>query len=917
MEQTDYNIDDKAIFATIGDRYEMMQQIGRGGMGVVFLAQDKKLNRYVACKRLLLQNVNRQSIQRRFLKEAQTIASLGHIHIVNIYDIGRDEYGYYITMEYVAGPPISDEGMMQKPPPPVSLQKYITEIGPMDMDQARRLIIKLCSALEYAHQQGVIHRDIKPANILLNERYEPKLVDFGLARPLNRRDNTEITLEGEFVGSPEYVAPEQWAESSSVDKRADIYSLGGVFWFALTGKLPRYFRESDIPEELKVPISKALEHKISDRFNSAHELATELKKLSQSGSFEKGSSNLGPNAGTDTWSCPSCKGLNPSKANYCVQCGTYGLQNCPTCESEFRLGSQHCPHCGVDVKQAEEAAAIIAEAENHAAFLEFETAVTVIKDLDSKHYPKANTLTKEWRQIALKRRSMLTELDSAIRVFNVNNAVKMHKELKKFVPEESLSDSLDFDVVINFSTLENELISLLKDFANRAKEDYDLDKFSQNIQFLNDVCGPEACLTINSELAQISSALDNVVTKSGLAIGMNCLSRGLDMLMSVSPWKGSELGERRNRMISRCKELIKDREKIIDNLEEAVRKGRYTEALHIIHNTAQFRLPPNYSEMEPDDDDLAANDRISQADKILRSKFEEKIPDWVTNNKWDEIKNAFTTFRDEEDPNWKRLNDELRTRVNKKIADSYNIAVECEAKGRFTQAEGAWKEFLKVPQGLMPSNLWDYASNFESRKRVFLQSKRNRTIERVLLIALIAWIYPVFLKVFPMLVRYYTGDNLTMEVMKNFIPGIMNFSLFAILSGILISRKMVKAELRRPTLSSTRTNLMFFLLLCSPASFILFEVFSWTLSKYSLPLPTWFPIISIALFWFIFDLFRRYFWQIKGIFSLSLSWIVTSVIMHLLSRLFPHGYEAWPVTLVLHGIIFALFLIPEQAIARR
>ena len=537
MGQLDNNIDEKAIFETIGDRYEMVRQIGRGGMGVVYLAQDKKLNRYVACKRLLLQNVNRTTVQRRFLKEAQTIASLGHIYIVNIYDIGRDDHGYYITMEYIPGPPVSDESMALNPPPPVSLQKYITTVGIMDNDQARRLIIKLCSALDYAHQQGIIHRDIKPANILLNERYDPKLVDFGLALPLNRRENTEITLDGEVLGTPEYAAPEQWSEGTAVDKRTDIYALGGVFWFMLTGKLPRYFRESDISEELRNPLSKALEHKRTDRFNSAEEFSVALKSLSQSGSFHKSNLNLDSTPGADTWTCSNCSSLNPSTAKYCVRCGSYGLQNCPICESEFRLGNQHCPHCGVDVQVAEQAASVIAEAENHAAFLEFETAVNVIKDLDSKFYPKASGLAKEWRQIALKRRSLLTELDSAIRVFNVNNAVKIHKELKKLIPEECLSDSLDFDVIVNFSAVENELIHLLKDFANRAKEDYDLDRFSENIKHLNEVCGAEACMAINSELAQVSSSLDNVVTKAGLAIGMNCLAYGLDMLMSVSPWK--------------------------------------------------------------------------------------------------------------------------------------------------------------------------------------------------------------------------------------------------------------------------------------------------------------------------------------------------------------------------------------------
>ena len=372
-------------------------------------------------------------------------------------------------------------------------------------------------------------------------------------------------------------------------------------------------------------------------------------------------------------------------------------------------------------------------------------------------------------------------------------------------------------------------------------------------------------------------------------------------------------------MISRCKELIKAREQIIDNLEEAVRNGRYTEALRIIHETGQFRLPPNYSEMEPDDDDLAANDRISQADKILRSKFEEKIPLWVENDKWDEINNAFNTFGDEEDTNWKRLNDELRGCVNKKIADRYNLAVECETKGKVIQAEGTWNEFLKIPQSLMPSNLWEYASNFESRKKIFLQSKRNKTINRVLIAALITWTFPIFVKVLPMLVRYYTTDGLTKRSVANLIlPGLLNFGIFAILSGVLISEKIVKDELRRPTLSSTRTNILFCLLACSPISFILYEIISWTLSKYSLPLPSaWFPFIAITLFWFVLDVLRRYFWQNRGIFPLCLSWVVTSILSHFFAGLLARGFEIWPLTLVLHGVLYAIFLIPERKVSYR
>ena len=226
---SEMKIDHEASFSTIGDRYEMVREIGRGGMAVVYLAQDKKLNRYVACKRLLLENVARNSVQKRFLKEAQTIASLGHIYIVNIFDIGKDEHGYYITMEYVPGPHISEKSKLFSPAPSVSLQEYIEKKGPLTHAEARKLIIKLCSAVEYAHNQGIIHRDIKPLNILLDDRYSPKLVDFGLARPVGRNDNTEITLDGQFLGTPEYIAPEQWSDSSDVDRRADYLCIRWCF----------------------------------------------------------------------------------------------------------------------------------------------------------------------------------------------------------------------------------------------------------------------------------------------------------------------------------------------------------------------------------------------------------------------------------------------------------------------------------------------------------------------------------------------------------------------------------------------------------------------------------------------------------------------------------------------------------------
>jgi serine/threonine-protein kinase len=113
------------------------------------------------------------------LREAQTIASLGHANIVNVYDISQDETGFYIIMEYVSGPVMSDRTSSMRPPPPLSVEQYVKLNGPFTPDDCRQLLERLALALDYAHREGVIHRDIKPAHILLNGQFEPQLVDFG------------------------------------------------------------------------------------------------------------------------------------------------------------------------------------------------------------------------------------------------------------------------------------------------------------------------------------------------------------------------------------------------------------------------------------------------------------------------------------------------------------------------------------------------------------------------------------------------------------------------------------------------------------------------------------------------------------------------------------------------------------------
>ena len=166
------------------DLYNVVHKIGEGGMGTLSLAQDVRLGRWVALKRLSSEFADDRRLLERFHTEARSIAALTHFHIVHVYAMAEDEEGPYIAMEYVAGPDSAhrDDWPTGLPNPPLDLEEYVEKQGVFDATQAVQLGRKLCGALTYAHKHGVIHRDIKPANIMINEEGEPKLADFGLAR---------------------------------------------------------------------------------------------------------------------------------------------------------------------------------------------------------------------------------------------------------------------------------------------------------------------------------------------------------------------------------------------------------------------------------------------------------------------------------------------------------------------------------------------------------------------------------------------------------------------------------------------------------------------------------------------------------------------------------------------------------------
>ena len=201
-------------------RYAILKKLGEGGKGIVYKARDTALNRVVAIK-MLKSAVSSEDAYSRFIREAQAVGRLNHPNIVSIYDIGKEEEKQFFVLEFVDGMSLRE------------LMKTYPE-GKCDIQTVLRISIDICSALQYAHSQGVLHRDIKPENILISEEGIAKLMDFGLAKMLGQ---PSITQEGIIVGTVAYVAPEN-ALGKGADARSDLYSFGAVLYEIVTGKPP-------------------------------------------------------------------------------------------------------------------------------------------------------------------------------------------------------------------------------------------------------------------------------------------------------------------------------------------------------------------------------------------------------------------------------------------------------------------------------------------------------------------------------------------------------------------------------------------------------------------------------------------------------------------------------------------------------
>jgi serine/threonine protein kinase len=253
-------------------QFEVLECLGRGGMAMVYKARQPRLDRLVALKVLAPGRAKDPQFAERFQREAQALARLNHPSIVTVHEFGETNGLYYLVMEYVDGASLRDVLRQGRVPPALALS----------------LVPRICEALQYAHDEGVVHRDIKPENILLDRQGRVKIADFGIAKLCGNPGATPPLTEARaVVGTPHYMAPEQVEHPQSVDHRADIYSLGVVFYELLTGELPlgRFSPPSSragTDQRLDPIVLRTLEKEPAQRYQRAGEVRTDVESVAAS-----------------------------------------------------------------------------------------------------------------------------------------------------------------------------------------------------------------------------------------------------------------------------------------------------------------------------------------------------------------------------------------------------------------------------------------------------------------------------------------------------------------------------------------------------------------------------------------------------------------------------------------------------------
>lgn len=363
-----FDVKSKSMTALKIGRYEIIEEIGRGGMATVFRAFDPFFQRDVALKVIPREFLHDPTFRTRFQREAKTVALLEHPAIVPVYDVGEEDDQPYLVMRYLPGGSLADR----------------LKQGKLSFEETSRIISRLAPALDEAHKSGVIHRDLKPDNILFDQQHNPYVTDFGIAK-LNE-ERTNLTTGGLIIGTPSYMSPEQ-ANGEALDGRSDIYALGIIVFQMLTGRLPfeantplgiimkhitqpvppiLEFRP-DLPARCATIMDQALAKAPADRFDSATAFAQALSEAPTINTNDAAKPSGRPKTvklkrletkpipvdspPDETIICLKCNAENAGDRRLCVACGNRLKLDCPLCFTPNRIDAINCDKCGANLQQ--------------------------------------------------------------------------------------------------------------------------------------------------------------------------------------------------------------------------------------------------------------------------------------------------------------------------------------------------------------------------------------------------------------------------------------------------------------------------------------------------------------------------------------------------------------------------------------
>jgi len=302
-------------------------------MGVVYAARQVSLDRQVAIKILAPHLVDDPNFVARFRREAAIMSRLAHPHIVSVFEQGEVDGMSYIVMEYVEG----DAGA------PASSLRDVIDRNPLDIEQARRLMLQVAEALESAHEAAIVHRDLKPGNILVDARGDARIVDFGIASVADAEVGGQLTLTDSAIGTPDYMAPEQWKDPRGTDARSDIYAAGVILYELLTGRLPqatRFRPPSELVQGLPPGWDRIIEEALEVEADRRTPTMTRLVLQLQQASVELQSAD-----GFSELHCARCNGSIDVEDQFCRGCHVVLWVECPACGTRTSAQAAACHQC--------------------------------------------------------------------------------------------------------------------------------------------------------------------------------------------------------------------------------------------------------------------------------------------------------------------------------------------------------------------------------------------------------------------------------------------------------------------------------------------------------------------------------------------------------------------------------------------